>query len=272
LQIALRRLGNSRVGLLATLRKVPDVAAPLELERSFPEERVERLWLAPLSLGALHHLLRERLELELTRPELARVQEASGGNPFFALELGRELVRTKTRPAAGRALRVPESLHELLGGRLARLPAETLDVLLAAAALARPSLEVLAVGGDQRCVLDALEPAVSEGVVELDDSSLRYAHPLLASICYEQAPLWKRRETHAALAEAVADLEERARHLALAADGPDATVAVALDAAAEQAAARGATAVGAELCELAAELTPGDPAPTRARRLRAANF
>src|SRR5439155_8982520 len=81
-----------------------------------------------------------------------------------------------------------------------------------------------------------------------------------------------RRETHAALAEAVADLEERARHLALAADGPDATVAVALDAAAEQAAARGATAVGAELCELAAELTPGDPAPTRARRLRAANF
>ena len=62
--------------------------------------------------------------------------------------------------------------------------------------------------------------AVREGVIELDDSRLRFAHPLLASICYERAPLWKRRAVHRALAEAVSDVEERARHLALAADGP----------------------------------------------------
>ena len=122
LQIALRRLRDERVGLLATLRKVPEIAAPFELERSFPEERLERLWLGPLSLSALHHLLRERLGLELTRPELGRVLETSAGNPYFALELGRELVRTNERPTAGHALRVPASLRELLGGRLGRLP------------------------------------------------------------------------------------------------------------------------------------------------------
>ena len=77
---------------------------------------------------------------------------------------------------------------------------------------------------------------------------------------------------HRALADAVADVEERARHLALAADGPDAVVASALEAAAEQAAARGATAAAAELYELAAELTPDDPALARQRRLQAANF
>jgi predicted ATPase len=74
LQIALRRLRDEPVGVLATLRKMPGVAAPIELERAFPEERFERLWLGPLNLGALRRLLLDRLGLELTRPELARVQ------------------------------------------------------------------------------------------------------------------------------------------------------------------------------------------------------
>ena len=275
LQIALRRLGDERVGLLATQRKVPGVAAPFAFGRAFPEDRLERLWLGPLSLGALHHLLQERLELELTRPELARLQETSGGNPFFALELGRELVRTGTRPAAGRALRIPESLHELLGDRLARLPPDTVDVLLIVAALARPTLELVEVAlgdPDRTHVLEVLETAVRAGVVHVEDSRVRFAHPLLASICYEQAPMSKRGEIHRALAAAVTDLEERARHLALAAAGPDATVASALDSAAEQAVARGATAAAAELAELAAELTPDDPPLARRRRLQAATF
>ncbi len=273
LQIALRRLRDERVGLLATLRKVPEIAAPLELERSFSDEHLERLWLGPLSLGALHHLLRQRLGLELTRPELGRVLETSAGNPFFALELGRELQRANERPAAGRALRVPESLRELLGGRLGRLPAETMDILLYAAALARPTVDLVAAAhGDREQVADALAEAIREGVVELDDSRVRFANPLLASICYEQASLARRRAVHLELAGAVPDLEERARHLALAADGPDAAVASELDAASEHAATRGATAAAAALCELAAELTPADPALARQRRLRATIF
>ena len=60
--------------------------------------------------------------------------------------------------------------------------------------------------------------------------------------------------------------------MALSVDGPDAVAASYLDAAAEQAAARGATAAAAELSELAADLTPGDPALERQRRLRSAKF
>src|SRR4029077_12978114 len=99
-------------------------------ERSSPNERLERLPVGPLTLAAVRHLLEERLGLELTRPELACVQEATAGNRCSARERARELVRTSTRPAPGQPLRVPESLSELLGGRLARLPGETLDVLL----------------------------------------------------------------------------------------------------------------------------------------------
>ena len=270
IQIALRRLRDEPVGVLATLRLAPELESPVDLERSLA---TDQLTLGPLSLAAVHRLLEERLGLELTRPELVRVQEATAGNPFFALELGRELVRTNTRPAPGQALRVPESLHELLGSRLARLPGETLDVLLLVAALARPTVELLtSTYGERDRVLEALEAAAQEAVVELDDSSVRFTHPLLASICYERAPVWKRRAVHGALADAVSDTEERARHLALAADGPDASVAEELERAAEQAAGRGAAAAGAELYELAAELTPDDPAEARRRRLRAARL
>ena len=150
LKLALRRLREERVGLLATHRTGPEAAVPFELERAFAEERLDQLAVGPLSLGGIHRLLEERLGLELTRPELARVQEATAGNPFFTLELGRELVRTGARPAPGQALHVPDSLRDLLGGRLARLPGETLDVLLLVSALARPTVDVVATAHGER--------------------------------------------------------------------------------------------------------------------------
>jgi len=274
LQIAARRLRQERVGLFATARWGSDGAAAVTgLDSVFPEAGRERISVGPLSPAAVHRLLKERLGLELTRPELARVHEATAGNPFFALEVGREIVRTGTRPAAGRMLRVPDSLRELLGGRLGRLPGETLDILLLVASLARPTVEAVAAAhGDRDRVLRGLETAAQEGVVTVDGSQIRFAHPLLVSICYEEAPIWKRRAVHRALAGAVGDVEERARHLALAADGPDAVAASSLAAAAEQAAARGATATAADLAELAAELTPDDPGLARQRRFRAANL
>jgi ATP/maltotriose-dependent transcriptional regulator MalT len=273
LQIALRRLRSEPIGVLATLRSAHEPEAALELERAFSEERLTRLSLGPLSLGELHRLLEERLGLELTRPELIRVQEASAGNPFFALELGRELVRTNTRPVAGRTLPVSGSLHELLDGRLARLPTDAGDVVLFAAVLARPTIELVsAAHSDPASVLEALPTATQAGVLELDDSRIRFSHPLLASICYEQAPPWKRRAIHGAVAKAAADVEEQARHLALSVDGPDAVVASHLEEAAEHAADRGATASAADLAELAAEFTPADPARARQRRFRAAKF
>ena len=177
LQIALRRLREEPVGVLVTVREGPGLAVPFELDRSTLQERLEWLSVGPLSLGAIHTLLSERLGLELTRPELGRVQDATAGNPFFALELSRELVRTNTRPSAGRALRVPESLQELLGGRLARLPAETVDVLLQVAALARPTVELVD-GGVRRS--RACARGTRDGRAGRRRRARRLADPLLA--------------------------------------------------------------------------------------------
>jgi DNA-binding CsgD family transcriptional regulator len=271
LQIALRRLRGEPVGVLITVREAPGLSVPIELDRCFDADGLRWLLVGPLTVGAIHHLLKDRVGLDLSRPELVRLNEVTAGNPFFVVELGRELVRTNTRPTAAALVRVPANLQELLGDRLARLPTDTGDVLLVVAASARPTVELLAAAhGNRDRVVDALDAAVTDGVIEIDDARVRFSHPLHASVCYRQAPLWKRRAVHRTLAGAVTDVEERARHLALAVEGPDATVAAELDAAAHHATARGATAAGAELFELAAALDPGDTEASRQRRLQAA--
>ncbi len=270
LQVAMRRLREQPVGVLMTLRAEPRSRMPFELERSFAGRRITRLSPGALGLGALQRLLRERLELELSRADLSLIHETSGGNPFFALELARYGARVQR----GSRLRVPDSLGDLLGERLARLPVEIGEVVFTAAVAGRPPVELIAaVLGRSDEVHDALDLAVREGVVAVEGGRVRFVHPLLASVCYQQAPAEKRRAAHRMLAEHVPDVEERARHLALAAEGPDAIAAAELDAAAEHAAARGATAAGAELSELAAALTAADDATgSRRRRLRAANL
>ncbi len=273
LQIALKRLDDQPVGVLVTSRDEPGTTVPIDLDKCFPTGR-RSMRVDPISAPALQRLLRQRLGLELVGHDLERMYAMTGGNPFFALEVGREMARTGARSTDTAELRVPDSLRELVGGRLARLPAETTDVLVAMSALARPTIEVLArAHGSRDGVVHALDTAAREGVVRTDDGQLRFSHPLHSSICYQQAPVWKRRAVHLALADAVTDAEERALHLARAADGPDERVASELDEAAETAAARGAPGVGAELLVLAATLTPaGDAKTSRQRRLRAAQI
>jgi DNA-binding CsgD family transcriptional regulator len=269
LEFALRRLGDEEVGFLATVRHAPGEGARADVPRPLPEERVEELAVGPLSLSGLFQLVRDRLQVNLSRPQLVRLREITGGNPFFALELAPQLATG--RPTAGRPLAMPTTLRQLLGQRLARLPEDTREVLLTAAALARPTVPVLITAhGDDGLVTSALEPAMRAALLDVDGERVRFVHPLLASVCYEEAPPWRRRAAHRLLAVAVGDSEEQARHLALAAERPDADVASGLDAAVVTASARGAPAAAAELSELAAELTPADDPDERRRRLLAA--
>ena len=98
------------------------------------------------------------------------------------------------------------------------------------------------------------------------DGVVRFDHPLLASGVYESAAAGRRRRVHARLAESLVDSEERARHLALAAAGPDESTAEALDRATESVAARGAAEAAAELKELALRMTPPEDEAAVARR------
>ena len=214
LAFALRRLDDRSI-LLLLARRLGERAETPDLERAIPADRVERLHVGPLSLGAIHQLLQARLELKLPRPTLLRVHETSGGNPFYALELARALGADvdPTQP-----LRVPESLEGLVRARLDELPPATRESLLLAAAVGRPSAELFA-------SLDVTEPvldrALAARVIERKDGTIRFTHPLLASAVYHGVSAEERRRAHGRLALVVADPLDRARHLALSTESPD---------------------------------------------------
>ena len=269
LGFAARRLDDELVGVLATIRDEPRSRLALDPERAFPA--LERVRVESLPLEDVHRLVRSRLGITLSRPVLREVHRASAGNPLFALELARAVDRREDQGSPGR-LGVPRSLGELVGARIAALPADTRRALAVAAALADPVVELVseAVGAEAFARLDL---AVAADVVELDGRRVHFTHPLLAAAAYEAARPPERREVHSTLAELVGDPEERARHLALATSGPDTAVASALDEAARSALARGAPVVAGELAELAARLTPaGETVEGRRRRLDAASW
>jgi DNA-binding CsgD family transcriptional regulator len=270
LAFAVRRLGNAPV-LLLLARRVGEPGETSELERALDAERVERLPVGPLSLGAIHRLLRSRLNRLVGRSTLLQVYETSGGNPFFALELARALERLPQPPAAGEPLPVPARLDALLARRLADLPPDTVEVLRLAGALARPTLGLVetATGRDVGTVL---RPAIEAGLVALDGDRVRFTHPLFPLAVASPLTPDERRELHGRLSAVVDDVEQRARHLALATEGPDAEVAAALEAAAEAAGARGGWAAAAELYELAAARTPRGAAEGSRRLLRASGI
>ena len=273
LDFVARRLGRSTVGLLLSRRTESQQRWPLGVDRALSPESLQRLPVGPLSMGATHRLLHLLFGLTLGRPLLRRVHEASGGNPFYAVELGRALAGKEIQPRLGEPLPVPPSLHDLLHSRIRRLPAATREALLLAAALPDPTLEQVGDAldvSDERAI-DILEPAVRTQLIRMNGSRIDFSHPLIASVMWATATPRRRREIHRRLAATAGHPEQRARHLALATESPNAEVAQTLEGAARVAAVRGARESAAELLELAALRTPpSEPDEALRRRIGAA--
>jgi DNA-binding CsgD family transcriptional regulator len=266
LEFVLRRIGDHPVGVLACQRS--GVAAPvaLDLARALGR-RCASVGLEPLSLAALQRVLKDRLGRAFPRRVLARIERVAAGNPFFALELARSLPEEVSTLAA---LPLPETLRGLVDERIAGLSKRSQELLLVTAALASPSAEhvLSATRGGRDVVVRALERVVEAGVIGVDGSRVRFTHPLFAEGVYGAASAHDRRAVHRRLAGLVESIEERGRHLALAAEGggPDELVAGVLEAAAEHARRRGAPDVAAELAEHGRRLTPSDDGQALTRR------
>jgi DNA-binding CsgD family transcriptional regulator len=240
-----RRLQAENVTVLLSRR--PGSQTPLE--RAFADDRLERLQIRSVSLGATRQLLASRLGLRLPHHLLRRVYDTTLGNPLFALEVGRMLADLDVE-ALGEDLPVPEAVEDALGLRVADLDPIGRRVLLALALDA--DLRV-----DQLCELagdGALEHATD--VMRIDGERVRAAHPLLAAVAKHAASEHEVRRLHDDLAVVVVDQPRGALHLALARTEPDEAVASRLDAAVARAAARGSTRLAVDLATHALRLTP----------------
>ena len=146
----------------------------------------------------------------------ARVARKSDGNPYFALEIlrdlrGRGLLAPPPRgtPYHLASIEVPSTLRELLLARLAGLPAEQralldfaavqgfeLDIDLLERVRRQPRLQVLE-------VLAEIER--NHRLVRATGSGFRFDHRVLQEIIYDAMPPALRREYHALLAAAYAE-------------------------------------------------------------------
>ena len=197
LAFALRRLDENQV-LVLLARRLVDGAQPSGLEQALSAECVQRLPVGPLSVGALHRFLRDRLDRPFARQTLLRIHERSGGNPFLALELAR-ILDVDIDPL--QPLAVPESLEELVRARISGLPASTREALALASALGTPSESLLERAG---VAAEALEPAIVARVIERENGAIRFTHPLLSSVLYRDLGA-ERRSVHGRIAAIVED-------------------------------------------------------------------
>ncbi len=270
LGLVARRLGRTRIGLLAGARR--DAGGYFDAT-GLPEHELQ-----PLSDRAAASLLASRFP-DLAPPVRPRLLAEAAGNPLALLELPAALTasqRAGTEPLPA-VLPATRRIQLLFASRIAALPSRTRRLLLMLA---------LEETGELRLVDALLSHAAHTEISPVDLTAIEQAglvsvhevagqvlfrHPLIRSAAVELAASGDRRRAHQALARVLADQPNRqAWHLAAAADGPDEKTAGLLASAAYRAMRGGDAASAVTMLVRAADLSP--QAPARARRLAEAAY
>jgi DNA-binding CsgD family transcriptional regulator len=215
-----------------------------------------------LRLSGLSDTDSERL-LDANAPDLpadlrSRFLKEASGNPLALLELPRDRRAADIRDTIW--LPLTERLERAFSARVADLPAATQMLLFVAAENDRTSLyEILragkaVLGGDVD--VGGLTPAIAAGLIDVDETDVRFQHPLVRSAMHQAADLATRQKIHAALAVIVhEELDRHLWHRAAATIGPDDELADRYDAMAGRALRKGAVAMAIEILEKAAALS-----------------
>ncbi len=182
------RVDSQQLALVAGLRPWPAPAAAMA-ERLAEGGQAAILGLRPLGPEGTRGLLSDALGAAPNPALVRQAMDLTAGNPLLVRALA-GLVRDGRRLGSG---------HELLRIRLQGLPAESLQLLGAAAVagaeVETPFLLALAeTGGDAADV--ALQPLTALGLLARDGSRLAFTHPLLREMAEEALPPARRLALH----------------------------------------------------------------------------
>ncbi|MGH2985542.1 MAG: hypothetical protein ACRDLO_02500, partial [Solirubrobacterales bacterium] len=188
--------------LLALAARSPAPAGPDEvLPRIAARAHLVRP--APLSPGATGVLIRHRLRHEPAAEFVSACHEATGGNPFLLhellLELEREGVGTGADDAAFARGARPEAISRAVLLRLSPLAAQAHELARAVAVFGSETT-----GARASALAGLSEDAAVESVGRLEAAEilspglpLRFVHPIVRSVVYEEIPAAARARLHA---------------------------------------------------------------------------
>ncbi|MDX6308476.1 MAG: hypothetical protein QOI06_1522 [Nocardioidaceae bacterium] len=271
LAYVLRRIEDTGAHVVIAQRGSGDRSWPFGLDLALPNECLTSLLLGPLSASDLAQMLRSKFGWAPPWPTIHRIAEISGGNPFYAREIGRAWAEGSGDSGLEEVL--PGRLLDLVRSRLDSLPPPARDLLDLVSVPQRPTAEVLrrlaqAMAGPAKPldISETLALAEKSGVLVTDGMRVRFSHPIIAAAVYGSLSPQRRTDMHRAMATLTEDVEERARHHAIATPGPDVEGAALLEAAAESSWRRGAPDASAHLLRAACRMTTADETSDLARR------
>ena len=259
---------TGRLTVVATWRRHPEPTGPLaEVAEALARRHAVRIELGGLDAGDAADLVAAVAGDEVSTADRALLARRTDGNPFFLVEYAR-LVQETGGPVTPDEL--PAAVSDVLSRRLAGLPEGSSTVLRAAAVLGRDvRLPLLAavLDSDEDAVLDALEPALTAGLVVEDGvDRFRFAHALVRDAAYATVLLSRRARLHARAARAWEDRSgdpqaagEIARHWLAAGPSVAASAWPAAVAAAEQALRLHAHEEARDLLRAALDAQAADP-------------
>lgn len=209
LSLLLDEISHTRILVIASLRHAPGRQAPRPetlLPHVLGHRNCERMTLERLSAKDVASYVAAMVDDSdgtLGRAVFAK----SDGNPFFMVELSRQL-REAERPSADE-LALPGTALELVRQRLERLDADTLALLSAAAVIGRsfelPLLSAIT-GREPAAMMASLDDALAaEVVVAAPDSmtAFGFGHELLRSVLYDALAPSEQRRWHLTIAQAL---------------------------------------------------------------------
>jgi class 3 adenylate cyclase/tetratricopeptide (TPR) repeat protein len=166
-----------------------------------------RLALEPFTHEESTRAIRTLLPRSLDIGVSAAIHQRSGGNPLFLEEVCRSLPIDSASEHLAAA--IPTTVHGLIQARVARLPADEVQVLRAAAVIGNEApywlLEKASARTDVRSVLQRLveHELIVAGQTE---GSLNFQHGITREVVYESVPIRSRKALHGEVAVAI---EER---------------------------------------------------------------
>lgn len=239
-----------------------------------------------IDTGGINELQLNRLDETSSRdllvsrfPEIAsavaeRLIENTLGNPLGLVEMAGSLSEQQLQGSIGLPAQIPAigSLSDAFLARARRLTEAAQRLLLTIAIDDTGNIRTVLESARRLDISpEALDEIETSGLVDIEDTLVRFHHPLIRSAVLHGSSRPEQQKAHKALAatyRTAGDIERAASQLFAATEGMDETVAAELEEAAIPARRRGGFQAASRALEDSAALTP-DPA-RRAQRLMVA--